>query len=269
MKRLLANEAGVLRGKDAEAVHQARVAVRRLRSDLRSFKRFLDTRWSEPLRQELAWLGTELGAMRDVDVLLERLRDDAGKLSADGEVAVVRVLDSVGDQRLEAMTRTKAALRSARYRQIRDKLQTAARSPRFTQAARQRACDALPGVVRRKWKRVRSEVRDLPAHPSAKRLHRVRILAKRLRYATEAASAVGGQHAHDLAKAAAALQDALGALNDAESACRSLRRLRRKPELALGANALLAVESDAARQCRSSWYACWRPLDDQSLRAWL
>ncbi len=269
VKRLFDNERGVLAGKDAEAVHQARVAVRRLRSDLKSFRRFFDKRWSGRLRQELAWLGTELGAMRDLDVQLERLASGAAQIPSDNDRALAAVLDTIREERAQAAVRTRAALRSPRYREIRDRLKAAARTPRFTQAARRPATDALRPVVAKRWKRVRKAVATLPAHPSTRQLHRVRILAKRLRYASETATPIDREHAQALAQAAAHLQDALGGLNDAETACSMLRRLRRKHGLALGANALLAIETDAARRARAAWYPCWRELDVKALRAWL
>ena len=71
--RLLAHDPGVRLGDDPEDVHQARVATRRMRSDLRTFRRVLDEDWDESMRDELKWLGGLLGAVRDTDVLLDRL----------------------------------------------------------------------------------------------------------------------------------------------------------------------------------------------------
>ncbi|MET0920825.1 MAG: CHAD domain-containing protein, partial [Acidimicrobiia bacterium] len=67
--RLIAHDPGVRLGEDSEAVHQARVATRRLRSDLRTFRSVIDEQWSESLRAELKWLGERLGEVRDADVL--------------------------------------------------------------------------------------------------------------------------------------------------------------------------------------------------------
>jgi len=65
---------------DPEAVHQARVATRKLRSHLRTFGPLLDPEWTESLRPELGWLALGLGAVRDREVLLERLRERAKSL---------------------------------------------------------------------------------------------------------------------------------------------------------------------------------------------
>src|SRR6266513_1043121 len=74
---LLHHDPLVRTGGDPEAIHQARVATRKLRSHLRTFAPLLDPEWIEPLRTELGWLGLALGAVRDREVLLERLRERA------------------------------------------------------------------------------------------------------------------------------------------------------------------------------------------------
>ena len=80
VSRLLRHDPGVRVGDDPEDVHQARVATRRLRSDLRTFRSLLDQEQAGPVRDELRWAGDLLGEQRDADVLLERLRRDADRL---------------------------------------------------------------------------------------------------------------------------------------------------------------------------------------------
>ena len=82
MIRLLRHDPGVRLGIDIEDVHQARVATRRLRSDLRTFQPLLDEAWADALRDELRWLGAELGRVRDAEVLRDRLRAAATTLPA-------------------------------------------------------------------------------------------------------------------------------------------------------------------------------------------
>src|SRR5207248_11382379 len=78
--RLLRHDPGVRLGDDPEDVHQARVGARRLRSDLRTFAPLVEPDWREHLQDELRWLGDQLGAVRDADVLLDRLRRQASTL---------------------------------------------------------------------------------------------------------------------------------------------------------------------------------------------
>ena len=71
---LLAHDPGTRLGGDPEELHQARVATRRLRAVLRAAEPLLDPDWTQALRTELSWLAEALGPVRDLDVLLERLR---------------------------------------------------------------------------------------------------------------------------------------------------------------------------------------------------
>ena len=86
--RMVSHDPGVRLGEDSEAVHQARVATRRLRSDLRTFRSLLDEEWVTSVRTELKWVAGALGQVRDADVLLERLRGhEVGLPSADRKAA--------------------------------------------------------------------------------------------------------------------------------------------------------------------------------------
>ena len=60
---------GARRGTDPEDVHEMRTAARRLRAILRAVRSGFDRAWVEALRSELDWLGSTLGAVRDLDVL--------------------------------------------------------------------------------------------------------------------------------------------------------------------------------------------------------
>ena len=74
MAQILSHDAGVRLGEDPEDVHQLRVGARRLRSDLSTFKSLLQEDLVRTWRDELGWLGTSVGTVRDMDVLGERLR---------------------------------------------------------------------------------------------------------------------------------------------------------------------------------------------------
>ena len=78
-QRLVSNDPATRLG-EAEPLHQMRVATRRLRSDLRTFRSLLDPAWTDETRAELKWLGELLGAVRDADVLAERFRTSSPDL---------------------------------------------------------------------------------------------------------------------------------------------------------------------------------------------
>src|SRR5829696_4297983 len=100
--RLFRHEAGVRIGEDAEAVHQARVATRRIRSTLRTFSKLLDEEWTDRLRDDLKWLANLLGEVRDTDVLLKRFSEQLAALPAADAKAGPRLLAKLEEQRGQA-----------------------------------------------------------------------------------------------------------------------------------------------------------------------
>ena len=101
-RRLVAHDPGVRLGGDDEDVHQARVATRRLRSDLATFAPLLDEAWVEKVRAELAWVAGELGAARDADVLLARLQRQAGQLEKADAAQAAALLRTLEAERSDA-----------------------------------------------------------------------------------------------------------------------------------------------------------------------
>jgi len=64
-----ADDGSQRRTTEVERVHQSRVALRRIRSNLRTFRLLVDPAWGTSLRAELAWYGGQLGQVRDLHVL--------------------------------------------------------------------------------------------------------------------------------------------------------------------------------------------------------
>jgi CHAD domain-containing protein len=85
LAELRANDPAVRESDDADAVHDMRVAIRRLRSVLRTARPMLDRAWVDDTRAELDRFGQLLGAIRDLDVLLEHLSVEARELGAGAE----------------------------------------------------------------------------------------------------------------------------------------------------------------------------------------
>ncbi len=267
--RLIRHDSVVRLDEDPEGVHQARVATRRLRSDLRTFRPLVDEKWSSDLRDELGWLARILGEVRDGDVLLARLRQRAAELPDVGERAAP-VLDSLQASRDAAQIALLDALRSDRYAGLLDRLVDAANTPALAQAAAEPAVEAIPALVRRPWHRLSKRAKALGDTPTDARLHEVRIRTKRVRYAAEAAAPVAGKQARAFAHAAAELQDVLGDLNDAVVAARWLSGWAvRDDEAARAAAKLAASERGTAEELRGRWQAAWEQLADPKLHAWM
>ena len=119
---LLAADPGVRLGVDAEAVHELRVAVRRLRALLRAARTVFVREWADGLRDELGWLGRALGPLRDLDVLTAHLRGGGGRARTKRDRAALATgrspaLEADRDAaRAEALERAaeRALLRAAR-----------------------------------------------------------------------------------------------------------------------------------------------------------
>ena len=269
--RLLRHDPGVRLGDDPEEVHQARVATRRLRSDLRTFRTLVDPTWAGPLRDELKWIAGELGAVRDADVLLERLERQATVLPEQDGRAAAALLRRLVDEREAARASLLEALDSDRYVALVDALVAAANLPHLTPDADERATQALPAIVARPWRHLEGQVDGLPKDPADPELHDVRIRAKRARYAAEAAAPAIGKPARRLASAIADVQTVLGDLQDAAVAEEWLRRAAASSR---GATALVAGELVAAQRvemakARRAWKSAWDDAARKKLRDWL
>ena len=252
---------------DAERLHDARVTVRRLRSDLRTFRPLVHGPWSDNLRAQLRWLGHVLSEARDADVLLDDISDRAAQLPSRERATVVALLRPFQEQRMEAYARVGAALRSPQYLQLIDALIAAARTPQFRPAAYRRARTMLARLMRPVWRRLRKQVRRAGSAPHDHDLHRVRIKAKHARYAAEALAPVASR-ARRFAKCVTALQTLLGEQHDAVAAYGALRNLRETPEAAFLAGEIAAAEQADAIDRRGRWRACWRGVCRKERRFW-
>jgi CHAD domain-containing protein len=270
--KLVANDPVVRIGEDSEGVHQARVATRRLRSHLRTFRGLLDPAWTQSLRDELKWLGDELGAVRDADVLLERLEDRVAELELDDEIAAAPLLQRLRDDREAARAVLLDGLRSDRYLRLLDRLVDAAQRPRVVMLVGTDHEETLRDLVRTPWKHLRNAVDDLadPAPDAA--LHQVRIRAKRARYAAEVVGPAFGKRARAFAKAVTEVQDVLGEHQDSVVAAAWLRTnalTLGDPRAVYVAGELGAMERAAAEASRAAWPKTWKKASAKRLRDWL
>jgi CHAD domain-containing protein len=268
--RLVRHDPVVRRGVDPEGVHQARVATRRLRSDLRTFSSLLDAQWTQRLRDELSEFAALLGAVRDADVLLQRLRDAAATLPEAERQGAEAVLADLVATRTSDRARLLAAMRDPRYDALLADLAAAAARPVVVEEAAEPAASVLPPLAARPWRRLNRAVRALGDEPPDAALHEVRILAKRARYAAEAVAPVVGQQATDFARAVAKLQEVLGDHHDAVVAQGWLREAAgRHPEAAFAAGTLAGLEQAEAARCRAGWRPAWDRASVKRLRSWM
>ena len=214
------NEDLVAASSNPRALHQARVAMRRLRSSFSLFKPAVADPRHEELREDVRWLANQLGEARNLDVLLNRFgseadKDPAGRalrkrLRAERKVAYARVLEAFGSQRLRTlMLELVAWIETGTWR--RDNEIASLPLPRF--AAQQ---------LDKRWKRVRKRGAAL-AQLDPEQRHQLRIEVKKLRYAIEFFATLPKQGDSErrqkaFLEALEIMQEALGELNDVETA---------------------------------------------------
>jgi CHAD domain-containing protein len=264
-EQILRHDPGTRLGDDPEDLHDLRVAVRRLRAILKVAAPPLDGAWADELRAELDWLGDALGPVRDLDVMLEHLRKEQADLSRNDRLAFAPLLKKLERERTGRRRSLLAAMKSARYVELLDRLDEAARRPR-TRSARPSA-DEIAGSA---FSKVRNAVRKLDREPSDAALHKVRIKGKRARYAAELASPGAGKRVAKLIDAAKAFQDVAGAHQDAVVMAERLRALASEAEPATAFVAGRIAEREEERRIRSreEFESAWRAFERAGKRAW-
>jgi triphosphatase len=201
---MLAHEPGVRLGEDPEKLHDMRVATRRLRAALKLYADALPKR-AERYERDLRWVARALGEVRDLDVHLERLHEEA---SRNGEV-LEEVVALLRERRGEARRRMLEALDSNRYERLVASFSGTlrrGRSPTPTGPV----LEAAPDLVRERYKKVRKSANTLSEDSPPEHFHDLRKKGKRLRYALEPLQEIYGKPAQKMVKLLKKIQDELG-----------------------------------------------------------
>jgi CHAD domain-containing protein len=208
-----------------DAVHQMRVAARRLRSALRVYRRLLPG--TRGLADELRWLGRRLADARDLEVQHEHLRESVAALPDELVVGPVpaRLTRHFGPASASARDRVLKTLGDKRYRRLLDAVDRLLADPPLTSRASRPAAKELPKHVRRAYRKTKGRV-------ASDTLHQARKAAKRYRYALEVAESPVGKKAGKARKAAKDLTKVLGEHQDGTVMRPLLRELGMKAHLA-------------------------------------
>jgi triphosphatase len=202
-----------------------RVALRRLRAAISLFSDMLTDPQTEALKSEFKWITGELGPAREFEVLLKHVLRPVTDCERDapGTALVSRELRR---KREDALARARTAVESLRFRDL--ALDTAAwietgdwtRNPDDAAGMlRQRPFAAEAAEqLRRQWKKILKSGKHLDRLDPQHR-HKLRIQAKKLRYAAEFFAPAfrrkrAIRHKKDFVAGLQQLQDALGELND-------------------------------------------------------
>ena len=264
-----------VRREEPDAVHQMRVATRRLRSALQAYGKVVDREHTRELANELKWLAGALGEARDLEVLHERFTDAVARLDPDLVLGPVSARLTRHFEPLTAAAHQTSvnALNSGRYFALLDSVDALLAAPPLTPAAAERATKAMPELVDKSYRRLADRAREvLEAPAGAARdlaLHDSRKAAKRLRYTTEAAVPVFGKRAKAYRDRVKDVQTVLGEHQDGVVARPALRELAVQAQLD-GENGftfgvLHGLETCAAAQVEERFPAVWRKVGKPKL----
>ena len=239
LAQMQSNDQQVVQGNDVESLHQMRVGMRRFRSALSIFKGLIKV--PDDIGAEIAWLSGELGDTRDWDVLAGSALPELANTTLIAE-HMGGVQQAAVDEALAHHNRTSAALNSSRYSRLmlsilrwvhtmgwhEDQALMAAKGRKLVGPV----ANFARQVLRHDQRRLCHQADNLKnASPEAR--HRLRIAAKKTRYAAEFfGSLFSSRTLRPYVKGLSGLQDELGVLNDIAVAERLLTGLSEQhPEL--------------------------------------
>jgi CHAD domain-containing protein len=261
-----------------DAVHKMRVATRRLRSALTTFKPIFDPDVVRPLRDELKWLAGELGAARDAEVMRDRVHTAVANEAHDAALrsGAEAAQSELTEAYRTAHDRVLAELDGDRYHRILESLRGLVEQPPLRKKAKGRAGKVLPPLVGRSYDKVRGFVDDAANRPAgAEReelLHDARKAAKKARYAGESVAPVFGKKATAFAAAMEDVQEALGEHQDSVLTRERLRDLAlhaSSTEVAFLYGRLHALEEVHGQESQEHFDAAWKAAGRTSLHRWL
>lgn len=196
-------------GHDSRAVHQMRVAARRMRAALRLFGEDLPSLQAEHLNGELKWAAGQLGQVRDLDVQMKRLGETAAERGLQGRL--MRYAEWLLVERHAAQESLVAALNSGRFADLTGSLRALGE---WQPLSEQPTASAAARRMRRTFRALDKRARKLAPDAPTADFHAARIRAKRVRYAAEFFEPLYGKPARGFIKRLTDVQDILGDIQD-------------------------------------------------------
>jgi CHAD domain-containing protein len=222
LARMVAREAGTRAGKDAEELHAMRVATRRQRAAWRVFGDAFDPARTEKHRRRLKAVAADLGAVRDLDVLIHAAEAYRDHQPAAEAAAFEPLIAGWRTRRDDARVVLVKELDSERHRRWVDGyiafLQTEGLGARPVGPVQpHRVRDTMPSRIWAAYEVLRA-YEPVMRWADVTTLHDLRIAAKWLRYTLEFVREALGREAGPVIEKVVALQDHLGWLHDADVA---------------------------------------------------
>ncbi|KDN20978.1 CYTH and CHAD domain-containing protein [Amycolatopsis rifamycinica] len=261
-----------------DSVHQMRVAIRKLRSTLRTFGSVVDKRETAALASELQWLGRQLSPARDTEVTEARLREELDALPSELVFGPLRqfLTRHFAREAEEGRTRALAALTGKRYLRLLRALDALLADPPLTAEARKPAKAGLRKPLRKaakKLSRAEAAARGLSGDELGVALHEVRKKAKQARYAADTVKSVYGKKVRVWRGNVKAVQSTLGEHQDTVVGRDVLRHLaiaaHGEGQNGFTFGMLYARDAGRAERLREKFRRQWRRLRKGDRPGWL
>ena len=258
---------------EVEGIHQLRVAARRLRSVLRTFAPLIPAERSLPIVDELRAVGQALGAVRDLDVMLEEIRLQ----STGAEDVLAPVTATLSARREAARIEAMKKLTSPEYIGLIHNIEKLAGETDWPEGEVSGPIkEVMPELVQKTWRKMRNAARALTPESPEEEFHRARILAKRARYAAETVAPFTKKKQSDDLRAFAVLaekvQNVLGEHQDAAVARDTLVALAEQfPEnanLQFWLGRIVEREEQRAHERRKQYFDVWNRLEGKKQHKW-
>lgn len=218
MQHFMLNEEIIRRRFDGEAIHQARIGVRRLRSAMSLFESLVADSQSEFVKADLKWVSDSLGQVRDIDVFETRMLGARG--AQETPLGFEDLRAHMADLKVQRYRALVADLSSERWRTALLRLMQwiEAGDWALRDEVAEKALAFAKRRINKKWEKLARAGRAVRAL-DFESLHDLRKDGKKLRYAAEFfAPLVRGRGERAKVKefldALEALQTALGRQND-------------------------------------------------------
>jgi CHAD domain-containing protein len=224
------HEPGARLGDDPEALHDLRVAGRRLDAILRQFRSFLPASLLR-VRPTLKTVLRALGHARDLDVALSGLEAFSRELQQSDRLGIEPLRQHLLSERARARARMLSVLDSIWVQKNLQEMTSllAAPSTASEQSSAELAPNVAPELIRRRYRKLRKGADRLRSDSSTEAFHEVRAQVKKLRYALEAVAVIYGKPADEVLRALRNWQERLGVQQDAAVASHRLRALASTP----------------------------------------
>lgn len=244
LAQIAANAAALRDQPHAEAVHQLRVAARRMRSALSTFRPVVEDGGYEAVKAELRWLAKAFDTARNLDVFATQVLEPAAHMEAQPS-GLGALSESVADARESARRDARETASSERFRMLMIDATSWIETGDWLgrAAAKEPARDVAARTLRKRLRKVLKRGRKIADSDDAVR-HELRIQAKKLRYAAEGFGGLYGEKkVRRFVDRLKALQDVLGELNDMVTAESLSASLALSPEAAFAAGDLTGLRA--------------------------